>query len=158
MLFRSDNTALLEEIEPWLLRLEQVSELALELLDQIDEDDLRPRSILARMEAIRETNEAVVCDGWIERWIRETIEELAEGRTPSDICFASRLGASRTGAQWASSWTGARRASPSHPTRFSSSWIAAALGRVNTSPSAKRATRYISCRAFLKGRRWARRF
>jgi hypothetical protein len=74
-----DNTALLEEIEPWLLRLEQVSELALELLDQIDEDDLRPRSILARLEAIREVNEAVVCDGWIERWIRETVEELAEG-------------------------------------------------------------------------------
>jgi hypothetical protein len=74
-----DNTALLEEIEPWLLRLEQVSELALELLDQIDEDDLRPRSILTRLEAIRAMNEAVVCDGWIERWIRETIEELAEG-------------------------------------------------------------------------------
>jgi hypothetical protein len=31
------------------------------------------------LEAIREVNEAVVCDGWIERWIRETVEELAEG-------------------------------------------------------------------------------
>lgn len=73
------DATLIDEVQPWLLRLEQVSELALELLDQIDEDDLRPRSILARLEAIRETNEAVVCDGWIERWIRETIEELAEG-------------------------------------------------------------------------------
>jgi hypothetical protein len=73
------DATLIDEAQPWLLRLEQVSELALELLDQIDEDDLRPRSILARLEAIRETNEAVVCDGWIERWIRETIEELAEG-------------------------------------------------------------------------------
>jgi len=73
------DTALLEEIEPWLWRLEQVTALALELLDQIDEEDLHPRRILSRLEAIRETNEAVVCDGWIEHWIRETIEELTEG-------------------------------------------------------------------------------
>jgi hypothetical protein len=73
------DAALLEEIEPWLWRLEQVTALALELLDQIDEEDLHPRHILSRLEAIRETNEAVVCDGWIERWIRETIEELTEG-------------------------------------------------------------------------------
>jgi hypothetical protein len=73
------DAALLEEIEPWLWRLEQVTALALELLDQIDEEDLHPRRILSRLEAIRETNEAVVCDGWIERWIRETIEELTEG-------------------------------------------------------------------------------
>lgn len=73
-----NNPELLEEIQPWLLRLEQVCTLALELLDEIEEENLRPRRILAQLEAIRETNEAIVCDGWIERWIRETIEELAE--------------------------------------------------------------------------------
>ena len=69
---------LIEEIEPWLLRLEQISQLGLELLDAIEEESLRPRRILSQLEAIRETNEAIVCDGWIERWIRETVEELAE--------------------------------------------------------------------------------
>ncbi len=73
------NTELLEEIEPWLLRLEQTASLAIELLDQIEEEDLRPREIAERMEALRTMNEAVVCDGYISRWIVETLEELTEG-------------------------------------------------------------------------------
>ncbi|MCS7209437.1 MAG: beta-N-acetylglucosaminidase domain-containing protein [Fimbriimonadales bacterium] len=72
------NPELIEELSPWLLKLEQVSQLALELLDAVEEESLHPRRVLAQLEAIRETNEAVVCDGWIERWIRETVEEFAE--------------------------------------------------------------------------------
>ncbi|GIV04431.1 MAG: putative hyaluronidase [Fimbriimonadales bacterium] len=72
------NPALIEELEPWLLRLEQVSRLGLELLTDIEEESLRPRRILSQLDAIRETSEAIVCDGWIERWIRDTVEELAE--------------------------------------------------------------------------------
>jgi hyaluronoglucosaminidase len=72
------NQALLRDLEPWLLRMEQVTQLALELLNQMDEDNLKPRYILSRLEAICETNEAVVCDGWIEDWIRKTVEELTQ--------------------------------------------------------------------------------
>ncbi|MER3403102.1 MAG: hypothetical protein C4337_07345 [Armatimonadota bacterium] len=68
---------LLEEIDPWLWRMERVSQLGLELLDQLDEDDLRPAHILAELEAIRNASEAIVCDGWIERWIRETLADYA---------------------------------------------------------------------------------
>lgn len=71
------QTELLEELEPWLWRMEQISKLGLELLDQLEEEALRPARILTELEAIRNASEAIVCDGWIERWIRETLEEFA---------------------------------------------------------------------------------
>ncbi len=67
---------LLEEIEPWLWRLENISKLALELLEQVQEDALNLRHIAEEIEVIRNASEAVVCDGWIERWIRDTLEEV----------------------------------------------------------------------------------
>lgn len=68
---------LLYEIEPWLWRMEQISTLGLELLNQLEEDNLHPRRILSELEAIRNASDAIVCDGWIERWIREVLQDFS---------------------------------------------------------------------------------
>jgi len=69
------NEGLLEEIEPWLERMEQITSVGLQLLEQMEEgDEIDYELIRAELDAVR-ANEAIVCDGWIERWIREVLEE-----------------------------------------------------------------------------------
>ncbi len=69
------NELLLEEIEPWLERMEQITAVALLLIEQLEEEnDFDHALIEEALEAVR-AKEAVVCDGWIERWIREVLDE-----------------------------------------------------------------------------------
>jgi hyaluronoglucosaminidase len=69
------NEGLLEEIEPWLERMEQITSVGLQLLEQMEEEnEIDYELIRAELDAVR-ANEAIVCDGWIERWIREVLEE-----------------------------------------------------------------------------------
>ncbi len=70
------NEALLEEIEPWLERMEQITAVGLQLLDQLEEENKVDYTLIrAELDAVR-ANEAIVCDGWIERWVREVLEEI----------------------------------------------------------------------------------
>ncbi len=70
------NEELLEELEPWLERLEQITTVGLQLLEQLEEENEVDYNLVRQeLEAVR-TNEAIVCDGWIERWIREVLEEV----------------------------------------------------------------------------------
>ncbi|GBC92140.1 O-GlcNAcase NagJ [bacterium HR15] len=69
------NEGLIEEIEPWLERMEQITAVGLQLVDQLEEEnEVEYALIRAELDAVR-ANEAIVCDGWIERWIREVLEE-----------------------------------------------------------------------------------
>jgi len=69
------NEGLIEEIETWLERMEQITTVGLQLLNQLEEEnELDTALIRAELDAVR-ANEAIVCDGWIEHWIREVLEE-----------------------------------------------------------------------------------
>jgi hyaluronoglucosaminidase len=71
---RVKNVVLLEEIEPWLERMEQVSSLALNLLEQIEANEPDHSLFKRAREALKE-NEAIVSNGWVVRWINDMLAE-----------------------------------------------------------------------------------
>lgn len=72
---RVKNVVLLEEIEPWLERMEQVSSLALSLLKQMEASEPDYDLFKQAEEALKE-NEAVVSNGWVVRWMNEILAEV----------------------------------------------------------------------------------
>lgn len=68
------NVALMEEIEPWLSKMEQISEAGLEVLEKIESDSLDYKRLERIVETLK-SNEAIVCGGWIERWLTEVASE-----------------------------------------------------------------------------------
>lgn len=72
---RVKNVVLLEEIEPWLERMEQISALALSLMEQLETNEPDPHLFKQAEEALQ-ANEAVVSNGWVVRWMNEVLAEV----------------------------------------------------------------------------------
>lgn len=70
MRLKVKNPSLLEEIEPWLNKMEQVASIGLEVLQRLEENALTPGWLLKAIESLK-GQDALISNGSIEQWLKE---------------------------------------------------------------------------------------